>query len=107
MAGRLYDTAAWRRARSAKLARDPLCEQCLLRSKVVQATCVDHVTALADGGAAFDPGNLRSLCTSCHSEKTVKLDRGFGRARDPGATMKGTRNDGLPVDPSHPWHCDG
>lgn len=32
---------------------------------------VDHITPIADGGHPFDPGNLQTLCSQCHSEKTA------------------------------------
>lgn len=60
-----YD-AAWRRARDAKLARDPLCEDCLRRQRIVPAVEVHHVVALRRGGRRLDARNLRSLCRACH-----------------------------------------
>jgi 5-methylcytosine-specific restriction endonuclease McrA len=32
---------------------------------------VDHIVRIADGGHPFDPGNLQTLCSECHSEKTA------------------------------------
>lgn len=32
---------------------------------------VDHITPIADGGHPFDPGNLQTLCSECHREKTA------------------------------------
>lgn len=32
---------------------------------------VDHITRIADGGHPFDPGNLQTLCSECHSDKTA------------------------------------
>jgi 5-methylcytosine-specific restriction endonuclease McrA len=31
---------------------------------------VDHIEPIADGGHPFDPGNLQTLCSRCHREKT-------------------------------------
>lgn len=31
----------------------------------------DHVRELADGGAPLDPDNVRLLCGSCHTRKTI------------------------------------
>lgn len=70
----------WRRVRAAKLADSPFCEGCRGLGLEVPATQVDHVRALAAGGT-HDAGNLRSLCQSCHSRKTVAVDGGLGRAR--------------------------
>lgn len=63
----------WRRLRLAWLREHPLCFIC--------ARCaseVDHLLAREKGGTD-DPSNLRSLCKSCHSRKTVIVDGGFGR----------------------------
>jgi 5-methylcytosine-specific restriction protein A len=71
-AERGYD-AAWKRARLLKLAASPLCEDCADRGLVEAATEVDHIRAIAAGGT-HDLTNLRSLCKSCHSRKTVRCD---------------------------------
>ena len=67
---------AWQRIRAAHLASKPLCADCKAKGLTVAATCVDHVD-----GDSFnnDPGNHRSLCSSCHARKTVVHDGGFGR----------------------------
>lgn len=31
----------------------------------------DHIIELRDGGAPLDPSNIRCLCGSCHTRKTV------------------------------------
>ena len=58
-----------------KLARRPMCESC-----GSAATEVDHIVALSRGGTN-EMDNLRSLCKSCHSRKTVQHDGGFGGGR--------------------------
>lgn len=70
MAARPYSTAAWTRVRALQLRRSPLCVFCVLMGLTKQATDVDHIEALSDGGAAFDFENLRSLCRECHSRVT-------------------------------------
>jgi 5-methylcytosine-specific restriction protein A len=75
-ARRGYD-AVWRRVRIAHLRREPLCRFCAERGVTTPATEVDHVVAMADGGA-HDPSNLRSLCKSCHSRRTAR-DQAFVR----------------------------
>ena len=79
-AARGYDRR-WRKVRLIKLARSPLCEDCLAEGVTTGAVDVDHVEAIKDGGAMYDLDNLRSLCHSHHSIKTVSEDGGFGRAR--------------------------
>jgi 5-methylcytosine-specific restriction enzyme A len=65
----------WRKIRAAKLARDPLCEDHEALGEVVEATEVDHVDGDV-GNVAYC--NLRSLCKSCHSSKTVRENGGLG-----------------------------
>jgi 5-methylcytosine-specific restriction protein A len=65
----------WRKVRAAKLASDPLCEDCSQHGLVVVATEVDHVDGNVRNLAA---DNLRSLCKPCHSSKTVMQDGGLG-----------------------------
>jgi len=62
-----------RQARLEYLAANPNCRRCGR-----EATQVDHIVALADGGADEDH-NKQPLCGSCHSRKTVYFNRGFGR----------------------------
>jgi len=33
---------------------------------------VDHITPISEGGHPFDPGNLQTLCTACHQDKTAR-----------------------------------
>jgi 5-methylcytosine-specific restriction protein A len=49
----------------------PLCVLCLGRERYVQATVVDHVLPIKDGGERFESCNLQSLCVSCHNRKTA------------------------------------
>jgi 5-methylcytosine-specific restriction protein A len=70
-ARRGYD-ARWRVLRLVVLRDRPVCEDCHRAA----SHHVDHV----DGDVAnTDLSNLRALCHSCHSKKTVARDHGFGR----------------------------
>jgi 5-methylcytosine-specific restriction protein A len=70
----------WQRLRADHLARHPHCEDCRLNGQLVEAKHVDHVKAhRGNETLRLDRTNLRSLCASCHSRKTVKQDGGFGR----------------------------
>jgi hypothetical protein len=45
-----------------KLAADPVCEQCLLRTQLIAATAVHQ----AQPDLGLDMANLESLCADCH-----------------------------------------
>lgn len=68
-ARRGYDSR-WRRVRRMKLAMNPICEECKVNGIITAANEVDHITPLAHGGT-HHLDNLRSLCKSCHSRKTM------------------------------------
>ena len=56
----------WRAVRRAVLAARWRCELC-----GAPAVEVDHITAIADGGAELDPANLQALCHRCHLTKSA------------------------------------
>jgi 5-methylcytosine-specific restriction enzyme A len=93
-----YNSAAWKKIRLAKLARNPLCEKCLC----IKATDVDHICSIRTGGDPLAWDNLQSLCHACHSAKTFFIER-MGKDRVP---VKGCRADGTPLDPLHHWNKD-
>lgn len=100
----IYSTRRWRRLRSAKLAEKPLCEVCEKRGRLVPASTVDHIIAIAAGGDPFpDLQGLMSCCWSCHSTKTNARDnpKRFGKLWT--AAFKGCGLDGRPIDPDHPF----
>ena len=75
-----YQTAAWRRMRTAQLSKQPLCQCCLLAGKIAQATDVDHVFSWNRiGREAFRLNIFQSLCHECHSVKTNLEIRGIYR----------------------------
>lgn len=70
------------------------CERCGRRDRRLQ---VDHVTAIATGGADHSLGNLQALCSgpgSCHASKT---------ARDANAARHGSSADPDFVTPRTQW----
>ena len=97
-----YSTAAWQRLRLAKLAREPLCEDCEAIGKITPASHVDHVHAISDGGHAFPAlDELSSKCLPCHSAKTARgAEAGAVRTTKP---RKGCDANGNPLDQAHPW----
>jgi 5-methylcytosine-specific restriction endonuclease McrA len=66
-----YDTE-WRRVRLLVLARDRNTCQVRLKCNGAPANSVDHIVALANGGARLDPGNLRAACQACNSAKGAR-----------------------------------
>ncbi len=67
---RFYQRVAWKNVRALQLQLEPLCRECRKLGKLVAASIVDHVIAIADGGSELDQGNLQSLCKSHHDSKT-------------------------------------
>jgi len=65
---------AWREVRKRVLARDNY--ECQIRIPGTcegRATTVDHIHALAEGGAAMDESNLRGACYACNSRLGAQL----------------------------------
>jgi len=58
------------RIRAEHLAEHPLCVHCEARGIVREATELDHITALVNGGS--DDGPKQGLCHECHEAKTRK-----------------------------------
>lgn len=68
---KVHNSSTWRyRVQPAQLRQFPLCCMCEAEGRVVAAVHVDHIRPIRDGGAAYDPANLRSLCKPCHSAVT-------------------------------------
>jgi len=95
----LYNTREWRQARTAQLARVPLCERCTSLGRVTAADTVNHRIRHEGNWALFlDPENLESLCAACHDGERQSQER-TGRRYDRAVGV-----DGRPVDPQHPWY---
>lgn len=64
--GSTYDTA-WERLRPEILARDA--GRCQVRGPrcTDEATAVDHIIPVEDGGPRLDPTNLRAACQPCNT----------------------------------------
>ncbi len=108
MSKKLYNSKEWKAVRLSKLSRNPLCEECLRIGVTEPAKHVDHIKSIANGGEKLCMSNLRSLCVSCHSRKTVYRDGGFGRSKTKERIkVKGCGLDGMPIDENHPWYEGG
>lgn len=67
---RFYQRKTWKNLRILQLQIEPLCRECRKIDKLIAATIVDHIIAIADGGAELDLNNLQSLCKPHHDAKT-------------------------------------
>lgn len=81
----------WERLRRRHLAVHPHCVLCKRKGEHV-----DHIEPVRLAPwRKLDPSNLQSLCHACHNRITVAYDRGL---------IAGACDEqGLPLDPSHPW----
>lgn len=78
--GRFYRRAAWRKCRAYKLSLNPLCEQCVERDEITEATQVHHIVDRADRpDLEYELSNLQALCAPCHSK--ITSSKGGGRWR--------------------------
>lgn len=70
----------WRRKRDAVMRRDQyLCQPCKQQGRITEATEVDHIVNVAEGGSD-DEANLQAICTECHGVKTqAEARRGAAR----------------------------
>ena len=71
MTAELLNTPAYRRTRLFVLIRDEYV--CQIRGPKCRgyATEVDHVVSRADGGAVFDPANMRASCRPCNGGRSA------------------------------------
>jgi len=94
---RWYSRKAWKVARQAQLARQPLCERCQQTGRITAATVVNHrIPHKGDWSLFIDPDNHESLCAP-HHDALVQREEARGH-------VIGCDADGLPIDPSHPWN---
>ena len=73
---RLYKTARWRRVRLNQLMAQPLCEWCLEREEVTEATEVHHDGAHRGDLSRFWIGPFVSTCKTCHASRGQLEDNG-------------------------------
>ena len=73
-AERGYD-AEWQKTRKEFLVMHPRCTEC-----GQQATEVDHIVPIADGGTN-EWTNLRAMCKRDHSQRTAREGGGFGNKK--------------------------
>lgn len=69
MADHPYGSPAWRAVRPVVLQRDGHRCQLQLPGCTGRATHVDHIIPWSEGGAWFDPTNLRAACEHCNTRR--------------------------------------
>lgn len=75
-----YNTPLWSKLRVIQLSKQPLCQACIGRGRVTQATVVDHLFPWNQiGEQAFVANVFQSLCPECHSVKTNLEQQGIFR----------------------------
>lgn len=67
---RFYQRKEWKNVRALRLQLNPLCCKCRAMGRLVEASVVDHIKPIEDGGGSLDLDNTQSLCKSCHNSKT-------------------------------------
>jgi len=89
-----YDRA-WEALRRSVLRDEPTCR---VRGCRKRAEHVDHIVAIALAPQLrLDRANLQPLCAYHHRLLSVAYDAG---------SIRGVCSvDGMPLDPSHPWHA--
>jgi 5-methylcytosine-specific restriction enzyme A len=71
-----YNTRRWKRLRLQVIARDGrICSVpgCTTPMAEPNATHVDHIIEVRDGGPFWDPTNLRVVCKRHHLAKTLSV----------------------------------
>lgn len=67
-----YTSPEWRRTRPVILARDGYLCRVQGPKCTLDATEVDHIVPIADGGARLDPDNLRAACSNCNKRRAAR-----------------------------------
>lgn len=77
---KLITSQKWAKLRTEKVAKNPLCERCLLDDITTPTQEVHHIRPVESapdrntmGILCFDYNNLQSLCSKCHKKAHVEL----------------------------------
>ena len=95
----LYNSRAWRAARTAFLKERPFCAYCgkPLRGR---DAIVDHIIPhKGDERLFWDESNWQPLCKRCHDAHKQRQEHG--------GLVGGCDVDGFPIDMNHPWNKEG
>jgi len=73
---KLYKQQAWAKMRVRQLSKEPLCARCKSTGKITAANTVDHVFPHRRNADTFKVNLFQSLCTACHTLKTMDENKG-------------------------------
>lgn len=63
----------WAKVRLAFLTANPLCEDCIAKSRTTAAEEAHHITKVRDDASKrLDTSNLMALCKACHTRRTAR-----------------------------------
>ena len=63
-----YNSWAWRKKRRRHLQKYPLCIMCHHAGIITNATVVDHIKPIREGGSKMSSVNHQSLCEYHHNQ---------------------------------------
>lgn len=68
-----YVSREWRALRNHFISEHPICARCETNNGIItRATLVDHIIPIRlDDNLKLDANNLQSLCSKCHTQKTL------------------------------------
>ena len=75
-----YNSKQWKNLRNKYITDHPLCEECLIKGRSVEAQQVHHrkpffwLSPKYRWYALLDESNLESLCIKCHNDKHMELN---------------------------------
>jgi 5-methylcytosine-specific restriction endonuclease McrA len=98
-----YKGERWKETQKAFIKAHPTCSALYCDKPAV---CVDHIKSRRKGGADYDWNNLAQFCWGHHSQKTCRVDGGFGRSPST-KPAPGCDVNGMPTAKDHPWSRGG
>ncbi len=75
---KFYQSAAWRKVKEMKLARDPCCQACEQAERTVKADMVHHLLKLTTPEGwehRLDMTFLLSMCHPCHNQVESEMEK--------------------------------
>ncbi|MFX4223552.1 MAG: hypothetical protein ACMVO3_22770 [Thalassobaculum sp.] len=70
-----YKLPLWRRRREGQLTAQPLCQRCLEKELIAEATVANHKKPHRGDWELFAYGELESVCKPCHDREIQREER--------------------------------